>query len=175
MRATRALAALLILVLVAACGGGPTGDSGGDDNGNDTESAAPGGGDSTDPGDGGAEPSDDGDDGGDDGNGGTGSLDVDRVFETLTPPNASELSKTTTAGVIFAAWDSDDSLDSLRSFYEGAIADSGLQIIQTTEAQGGVAWVVAEDESGSFGGTVSIFPASDGTGTQISVTIGESN
>lgn len=175
MRVPRALAALLILVLIAACGGGQAGDSsGGDDNGSDTESTAPepGGGNesSDDGGNGGTEPSDDGGNGG---GGGGSSHDLDEIFATLTPPNSTELSKTTAQGVIFAAWDSSDSFDSLRSFYEDAIADTGLQIIQTTEAQGGIAWVIAEDDTGNFGGTVSIFPASDGSGTQVSVTVGE--
>lgn len=176
MRVPRALAALLILVLIAACGGGQAGDSsGGDDNGSDTESTAPepGGGNesSDDGGNGGTEPSDDGGNGG--GGGGGSSHDLEEIFATLTPPNSTELSKTTAQGVIFAAWDSSDSFDSLRSFYEDAIADTGLQIIQTTEAQGGIAWVIAEDDTGNFGGTVSIFPASDGSGTQVSVTVGE--
>lgn len=175
MRVPRALAALLILVLIAACGGGQAGDSsGGDDNGSDTESTAPepGGGNesSDDGGNGGTEPSDDGGNGG---GGGGSSHDLDEIFATLTPPNSTELSKTTAQGVIFAAWDSSDSFDSLRSFYEDAIADTGLQIIQTTEAQGGIALVIAEDDTGNFGGTVSIFPASDGSGTQVSVTVGE--
>jgi hypothetical protein len=155
---------------VAACGGG-SGDGNGGDDGGGSQAAGNGddGGEGSQP----AGNDGNGDDGGGADGGGSGSLDVDEVFATLTPPNATELSKTTTAGVIFAAWESDDSFDSLRSFYEDAIADSGLQIIQTTEAQGGIAWVVAEDDTGNFGGTISIFPASDGSGTQISVTVGE--
>ena len=177
MRWTRNLPVILIVLLIAACGGGGNGD--GDDGGNGGSSQEADGGD--DGGDGGggesqaAASQDDGggDDGGDGGS--TGSVDLDEAFATLTPPNATELSKTTTAGVIFAAWDSPDDIDSLQSFYEGAIADAGLQIIQTTTAQDGIAWVVAENEGSSFGGTVSIFPASDGSGTQISVTIGDGN
>jgi hypothetical protein len=170
MRWTQVLAALLIVLLVAACGGG-SGDGNGGDDGGGSQAAGNGddGGEGSQP----AGNDGNGDDGGGADGGGSGSLDVDEVFATLTPPNATELSKTTTAGVIFAAWESDDSFDSLRSFYEDAIADSGLQIIQTTEAQGGIAWVVAEDDTGNFGGTISIFPASDGSGTQISVTVGE--
>jgi hypothetical protein len=170
MRWTQVLAALLIVLLVAACGGG-SGDRNGGDDGGGSQAAGNGddGGEGSQP----AGNDGNGDDGGGADGGGSGSLDVDEVFATLTPPNATELSKTTTAGVIFAAWESDDSFDSLRSFYEDAIADSGLQIIQTTEAQGGIAWVVAEDDTGNFGGTISIFPASDGSGTQISVTVGE--
>jgi hypothetical protein len=161
MRWTQVLAGILIVLLVAACGGGGNGDgNGGDDGG---ESQAAGGGD-----DGG----DDGN-GGDDGGGQTGSFDLDQAFETLTPPNATELSKTTAEGVIFAAWDTDDSLDSLRDFYEDAMNDLGLEVITTTEAQGGVAWVVTDGGDSGIGGSISIFPASDGSGTQVSVTIGE--
>jgi hypothetical protein len=75
--------------------------------------------------------------------------------------------------VIFAAFESDESFESLRGFYEDAIEEAGLQIFSTTEAQGGVAWTVAESEGSTFGGAISIFPASDGSGSQISVTIGE--
>lgn len=162
MRWSRYLLALALALLVVACGSPAEttdgGDGGGDGNG--TQESEP------------EETSGDGDGGG--GNG-SGSLDVDRVFEILTPDNATELSKTTAGGLIFAAWDSDESFDSLRSFYEGAINEAGLDIFSTTEAQGGIAWTVAEDEQGTFGGSISLFPASDGSGTQISVTIGDSN
>jgi hypothetical protein len=177
MRWTQALAVIVIVLLVAACGGGGNGNGGdgGGDNGGESQPADGGGGDDG-GGDGGGEsqPADDGggDDGGGDG-GQTGSFDLDHAFEVLTPPNATEISKTTAQGVIFAAWDTDESLDSLRSFYEDAFDELGLEVITTTEAQGGIAWVVAESEGSSTGGSISIFPASDGTGTQVSVTIGE--
>lgn len=161
MRWSRYLLALALALLVVACGSPAATTDGGDggDGGNGTQES---------------EPEETSGDGGDGGNG-SGSLDVDRVFEILTPDNATELSKTTAGGLIFAAWDSDESFDSLRSFYEGAIDEAGLQIISTTEAQGGIAWTVAEDLQGTFGGSISLFPASDGSGTQISVTIGDSS
>ena len=159
---SRGLAALVLMMLVTVACGSPAATDGGDNGGDGTGESQPA---EPTPADGG------GDDGGD-GNG-SGSLDLDRVFEILTPDNATELSKTSASGIIFAAWDSDESFDSLRSFYENAIDEAGLQIISTTEAQGGIAWAIAENEEGSFGGTVSLFPASDGSGTQISVTIGE--
>jgi len=171
MRWTQALAVILVMLLVAACGGGSGngGDNGGD-SGGESQPADDGGGD-----DGGeSQPADDGgDDGGGDDGGQTGSFDLDHAFEVLTPPNATELSKTTAQGVIFAAWDTDESLDSLRSFYEDAMDELGLEVITTTEAQGGIAWVVTDGGDSGNGGSISIFPASDGSGTQVSVTIGE--
>ena len=176
MRWSRALVLIAILALMAACGGaGDGGDDGGD--GGDGEGATqsePA--DASTPGDGGSEDGngDGGDDGGDDGDGGsTGSFDLDRAFELLTPPNGTDLSKTTAEGIIFAAWDTDDDFDSIRSFYEDAIDEAGFEVITTTEAQGGIAWVVGLDDGSGVGGSISIFPASDGSGTQISVTIGE--
>ena len=173
MRWSRALVLVAILALLAACGGGG-GD--GDGNGDDGDGAT-----QSEPAE--ATPDDEnddggGDDGGDDGNGdddggSTGSFDLDRAFEILTPPGGTELSKTTAEGIIFAAWDSDDDFDSLRSFYEDAIDEAGFEVITTTEAQGGIAWVVGVDDGSGVGGSISLFPASDGSGTQISVTIGE--
>jgi hypothetical protein len=164
MRRTRALPLVAILTLLAACGGGGGGgdDGDGDDGGGTTQSEPAE-----------ATPEDGGGDGGGGDDGSTGSFDLDRAFEILTPPSGTELSKTTAEGIIFAAWDSDDDFDSLRSFYEDAIDEAGFEVITTTEAQGGIAWVVGLDDGSGVGGSISLFPASDGSGTQISVTIGE--
>ena len=77
--------------------------------------------------------------------------------------------------MIFAAFNTSDSLDSLTSFYQDAFNDLGLQILTTTEASGGITWFVGTDETAStFGGVVSVFPAVDGgDGNTVSVQIGE--
>lgn len=168
MRWSRALAApVLMLFAVVACSSPGASTGGGDDGGNGSEQSQA------------AEPTatsggDDG--GGDDGGsgGGTGSTDVDAVYAVLVPPNSTELSKTSAEGVIFAAFDTDESLDSLQQFYEDAFADADLEIVSTTEAQGGTAWALSRGGDSNFGGAVSVFPASDGSGTQVTVTIGSS-
>ena len=170
MRWSRTLIAPALMVLLVACGG--AGGSAGDgDGGSDSEqSQAP---EATAPAtndDGGGG----GDDGGGDDGGGTGSVDLDGVYDTLTPPNSTETSKTSADGIIFAVLESSDSIDSLKSFYEGAIPDAGLKIFSTTEAQGGFAWTIAESEASDFGGAVSIYPSGTGS-TIVSVTIGNSN
>ena len=170
MRWSRTLIAPALMVLLVACGG--AGGSAGDgDGGSDSEqSQAP---EATAPAtndDGGGG----GDDGGGDDGGGTGSVDLDGVYDTLTPPNSTETSKTSADGIIFAVLESSDSIDSLKSFYEGAIPDAGLKIFSTTEAQSGFAWTIAESEASDFGGAVSIYPSGTGS-TIVSVTIGNSN
>lgn len=157
MRWSRALAAVALMLFVAACGAPAATEGGdGDGGGDGSEQSEPA---ETTSGDGG-------------GGGGSGSGDVDRAFEILTPPSSTELTKTTTEGVIFAAFDSSESFESLRSFYEDAIGEAGLRIISTSETGGGIAWAIAESEGSSFGGAVTIFPAADGSGMQVSVTIG---
>lgn len=159
---TLSLVVLLSLLAVLSACGGSSGDSGSqesDDGGSGASQAEE------------TQPATDDGDGGDDGS--TGSFDLDRAFEALTPPNADELTKTTADGIIFAAWDTDESFDSLRSFYEDAMDDLGLEVVTTTEAQGGIAWAATDGDDSGVGATISIFPASDGSGTQVSVTIGE--
>ena len=158
MRRPRALTAFALMFLfVAACSSPAASDGNGDGNGSEqTEPAQETQGD---------------------GGGGGGDRDVEAAFDTLTPPNAQEVSKTTAEGVIFAAFNTPDSLDSLTSFYQDAFNDLGLQILSTTEASGGITWFVGTDDTAStFGGVVSVFPAGDGgDGTTVSVQIGATN
>ena len=166
MRWSRALTAFALMTLFVAACGSPAASNGGNGDGNGTEQSEPAEASQDDGGGGGG--------GGDSGGGGGGgSDDAAQAFETLTPPNANELTKTEAGGVIFAAFDTTDSIDSLTSFYEDAFSDLGLQIISTTEAQGGISWIFGNDDSAStFGGAISVFPASDGSGTQVSVQVG---
>jgi len=169
MRWTRALAAPVLMLFVAvACSSPGASTGGGDDGGNGSEQSQA------------AEPtpeatSDDGGGGGDDGSGGNGGSagDAEAAYTALTPPNGNELTKTTAGGVVFGAFDTSESIESLTSFYEDAFNDLGLVIVTTTEASGGISWIVGNDDTAStFGGAVSIFPASDGSGTQVSIQIG---
>jgi hypothetical protein len=159
------------MLMVAACGSpaATDGGNGGDDSGDDaaqTEPAEPT------PADGGGD-----DGGGDDGGGGGSAGDADAAFERLTPPNADEVTKTTASGVIFAAFTSPDSVETLTSFYEDAFNDLGLMILTTTETADGISWFVGTDENASeFGGVISVVPATDGgSGTTVSIQIGATN
>jgi hypothetical protein len=170
MRLSRALLApVLLLLFVVACGS-PAATDGDNGNGNGDEAEQSQAAEET-PAD------DDGGGGGDDGGGGGNAGDAEAAFERLTPPNAEEVTKTTASGVIFAAFNSPDSLDSLTSFYEDAFDDLGLQVISTTEAAGGITWFIGTDENASeFGGVVSVIPAQDGSsGSTISIQIGATN
>jgi len=163
MRWTPALAFLLVLML-AACGGSGSGgtDSDGGD-GEPTDAA-----ETTDDGNGGNGGDDDGD-----GNGGNGSSgDLDQLAEDLTPPNSSETSRTTAGTVIFLTFTSTDSPDDLKSFYESAIADTGLEVFSTTSTQGTYSWIFGVDEGDGSGGIVTVSPDPNGGGSQVGVQVG---
>jgi len=170
MHTTRLASTLAIAsILLAACGGGSaatqgpagetasTGGGGGGGGGSatempqDTQAAA-----ATDAGSGGG--------------GGGGGDDVAAVASQLVPPNSTEISKTTAQDTWFVIYESTDSVDSLKHFYENAIASAGQKIFSTTTIQGGVSYVFAKDESGGFGGSINIYPGGDGkTAVQVSV------
>jgi hypothetical protein len=165
MRRPQTLTAFaLIFLIVAACSSPAASDGNGNGNGDGNGSEQ-------------SEPAEETQGDGDGGGGGGGDRDVEAAFDTLTPPNAEEVTKTTAEGVIFAAFNTPDSLDSLTSFYQDAFNDLGLQILSTTEASGGITWFVGTDDTAStFGGVVSVFPATDGgDGNTVSVQIGATN
>jgi len=169
MHTTRLASTLAIAsILLAACGGGSAATQG---PAGETASTGGGGGGAatempevTQP----AEATDAGGGGG--GTGGGGSDDVAAVANQLVPPNSTEISKTTAEDTWFVIYESTDSVDSLKHFYENAIAAAGQKIFSTTTIQGGVSYVFAKDESGGFGGSVNIYPSGDGkVAVQVSV------
>jgi hypothetical protein len=153
---------MLMLLILAACGG-PA--ASGDGNGNGDGSSDGGEASQSEA----SQPSAEASTGGN----GHSAGDLDSLIEALTPPNATEISRTTAGGGAFIAWESTDSVDSLKSFYESAIPDAGMTIFSTTSASGSHAWVFAENEGSSFGGSVTVGPSSSG-GDGASVVIGVS-
>jgi hypothetical protein len=109
------------------------------------------------------------------GNGGGSTEDAANVGDQLKPPNSTETSKTTTEGYWYAIYHSNDSPDALKSFYEGQIPKTGLKIISTTTANGSYSWLIARDESGDFGGSVTVAPGGSGSGSDVIVGIGSSS
>jgi len=157
MHTTRLASALAIVsILLAACGSGSAATQG--PAGETASTGGGGGGSATEMPEAtqGAEATNAG------GGGGVGSDDVTAVANQLVPPNSTEISKTTAEDTWFVIYESTDSVDSLKHFYEGAIASAGQKIFSTTTIQGGVSYVFAKDESGGFGGSVNIYPSGDG-------------
>ena len=159
MRWSLAIMAALLVLVVAACGGQPAASSGNGDGGDGGD-----GGSSTAP----AASQDDGDDG--DGGDGDVTGSVQDIYDQLIPPNSTETTITTAGGAIVGGYTTTDSLDSIVSFYESAIPDTGMEIFSTTNAQGGTAWLFAESEGSAFGGSVSAFPSGDEVQVLVTVT-----
>jgi hypothetical protein len=152
--------ALLVALVVAGCGGSAA-SSAPADAGSDTGAAASadgGSGTETTP-----EPA--GDTGG-------AAEDAAKLGDQLKPPNASEVSKTTTDTYWYVLYESTDSADSLKGYYEDLIPKTGMKIISTTSANGAYVWAIARDESGAFGGSVTVGPSGSGSGSSVIVAVG---
>lgn len=106
--------------------------------------------------------------------GGGSADDAVNVGDQLKPPNSTETLKSTTEGYWYATYHSSDAPDALKSFYEGQIPKTGLTIISTTTANGSYSWLIARDESGDFGGSVTVAPGGSGSGSDVIVGIGSS-
>ena len=155
----RALALPALMVLVVACGGpAASQSSAGSETSNDpgTSAAASTGGEAS------AEAS----------TGGGGGGDYGAVAESLIPPNSTEVTKTTPPGYSFIIYDSTDSVEALTSYYESAIPAAGMTIFSTTNNGGQVAWVFADSEGSTFGGSVSLYPSGTPNHTAVSVAVG---
>jgi hypothetical protein len=162
MRSNRWLGvvALVVALIVAACGGSAATsapDDGGAGTGGDSGAAA-----SVDAGGAGT------------GGGTTGSAaeDAAKVGEQLVPPNSTEQVKTTTDTYWYVTYESTDSPETLKTHYESQIPKTGLQIISTTTANGSYSWAIARDESGAFGGSVTVAPSGNGSGSAVIVAVG---
>jgi hypothetical protein len=169
MQAAKPMSTLgIVLLLLAACGGSGTAATQQPGGGTTTTSSGGGGGGSSTemPADTEAPAATDAGGGG----GGGGSGDVDALAAQLVAPNSSEIQKTEAQDTSFVIYESTDSVDSLKQFYENAIKNAGMKIITTTTIQGGVSYVFGKDDSGTFGGSVNIYPSGDGK-TAVQVTV----
>jgi hypothetical protein len=156
MRWSRALTLPVLFTLLVACSGPAASQSGGTEqsaNPTPTTEASTGGE---------ATPT----------QGGAAGDDLDALVEQLTPPNSTESSRTSATGGIFVGWESTDSVESLKSFYEGAIPATGMQIVTTQSASGTFSWIFAESEGSSHGGSVVVAPSTTGgSGATVVVTV----
>ena len=167
-----AIATVLLAGLVAACGssaatgpGSTSGEAVGSTTGSDQAAASQPVAASSDT-------------GGDTSGGGTGagtgsSFDIEGVVKALVPPNSAEITKTTATDTWFVMYETTESIDSLKSFYEGAIPKTGLRVISTTTVNGGISWAISNDDNGTFGGAVNVYPSSDGKNA-VQVVVGKS-
>jgi hypothetical protein len=156
MRPNRLLAPLIVTVVavaLAACGGNsPSASNAGGDNGpssaaNPSSAAASNAGNQ----------------------GGT--TDLQSLANDLKPPNASQTANLSTATTIVVTYTTSDSIASLKSFYDKALADAGLTVMGTTDAGGAFTWIVTNGAN-TLGGTVTAAPDTSGSGSSVSVAIG---
>ena len=110
--------------------------------------------------------------GGNESSGGNAEGDVDEMIARLEPPNATEVSRFSSSDGVVIAWESSDSVDSVKGFYDDAIEDAGLTVYGTTDVQGTHSWVISEESGTGYNGSVTIGPSSTGNGTSVSALLG---
>lgn len=149
---------LISLLVLAACGSSASPNA---DDGDPQSSAAASQDGEPDPT---PEASQDNGNGNGNGGGGGDAANAEEVADSLAPPNGTEVSRTTSGGLVLLTYETTDSVDSLSGYYEGAISGAGLNVVSTSTAQGATNWIF---ESGNFSGSLTIAPsdASEGGST----------
>jgi hypothetical protein len=105
--------------------------------------------------------------------GGTGSGDIDQVASNLTPPNSSETGRYSASGALIVTWSSTDSVDSLKSYYDGKLSSLSLNVLSTTDVQGTHGWVFGNEDNTGVTGALTLSPdTSTGGATTVSLTAG---
>jgi hypothetical protein len=104
--------------------------------------------------------------------GGNAEGDVDEMVNRLQPPNGTETSRFSSSDGVVISWESGDSVDSVKEFYDSAIEDAGLNVYGTQSAAGTHSWVISEDSGNGYSGSVTIGPSSSGNGTSVSALLG---
>ena len=105
---------------------------------------------------------------------GGGSTDLGSVVDAFKPPNSTQTVRTDAADAVFVAYTSTDSPDSLKTFYENAIKNAGMNIVSTTNAGGATSWIFTKASDSSFSGSIALGAGPDGTGSSVSITLGKS-
>lgn len=156
MRWFRAISLPVLMLTLVACGS-PAASDAGDDGGPTSQGAVttPPPAATDDPGTG----------------GGGGGGDLDGFAADLTPPNATETSRTTIEGALLLTWNSSDSPASLEGFYEDVISRNGLEVVSRTTASGSYSWIFGANDSASFTGLVTVAPSGQGDGSTVAVQV----
>lgn len=107
--------------------------------------------------------------------GGGGSDDLDTIATNLAPPNGTQQARYSASGGLIITWLSTDSVDSLKSYYDGKLSSLGLSVLQTTDVQGTHGWVFGHQDGSGVSGALTIGPdTSGGAGSAVSLTLGTS-
>jgi hypothetical protein len=107
------------------------------------------------------------------GGSGGGSDDLATIATNLAPPNSTEIGRYSASGALVVNWSSTDSVDSLKSYYDGKLGSLGLNVLSTTDVQGTHGWVFGNADNSGVSGALTLAPdTSSGAATLVSLTVG---
>ncbi len=156
-----------VALFIAACGGGdddsdgPPGPGGADSNSTPTQESGNNGAPTQSGGDATATSSS--------GGGGADAGDIDGIMKDLVPPKSTEILRYSSQGTTSVSYESTDSLDSLKSFYDKRLKDLDLKLMGNMSTADTHSWFVGSDDGKAPQGSVTIFPS--GTAGKVAVTI----
>lgn len=101
----------------------------------------------------------------------SGSTDVEGLAKQLVPPHSTTLSRTTAGGGVFSSYSSEDPVETVKSFYDRAIAKAGMKVQSTTSVGNTHSWVFTSTDASSIEGTITIEPVSGEKGTNVVVSV----
>lgn len=114
----------------------------------------------------------DGDDGGSSSGNSSGSGDLDKLADKLVPPHSKQIAKYSTDDGLLITYESTDSVDSLKDFYDDKVKNLGVKVQGTFDAGDSHTWYFGDDDSSGPGGTV-IVGDNGGGKTSVTITIGK--
>jgi hypothetical protein len=167
-------------LIFAACGGDDDDDDGSDGSGatatatvDDSDDDADDDGDDSSVDEGDDDSDNEGDDDGDDGGngGGADTDDMEQVADALEPPNSSETARFASADGLLVSYESTDSLDDLKGYYEDKLDDLGINVLGTMSAADSQTWVIGDEDGSGVQGGVTLAPSGTGT-TLVQITLG---
>ena len=95
---------------------------------------------------------------------------VDEIVVLLVPPSSTEANRITSPTFSTFDYESTESIDALRSFYEDAFADAGWEVFWTdTYRENGTYWDINLPDGRRL--TVSVNPAESGSGTTAEIDV----
>ncbi len=111
-----------------------------------------------------------GDSGGNNGNSSS-SNDLGQLADKLVPPHSKQIAKYSTDDGLLVTYESTDSVDSLKDFYDNKVKTLGVKVQGTFDSGDAHTWYFGDDDSSGPGGTVIV--GDDGSGkTAVTITVG---
>lgn len=88
--------------------------------------------------------------------------DIDRLVDELAPPNSTEASRFSAEGGTTVGFESSDSVETLKEFYDGRLQELGMHVQGSLSAEGSHSLIIGDDDGDDVAGGITIVPDESG-------------